>query len=104
MSMRSKLSQALLKGQNLERDRVMRICTRLIDNLRTDLNKKLMSASEKHLAQVKFQMACALVGAVQMKVMSGIDPDAETEATNLHGQNPDALGGTQVDPDGGRAG
>jgi hypothetical protein len=100
MSMRAKLTAALLKGQTLERDRVMRICTRLIENLRSDLNKKLMSASEKHLAETKFKLASAIVGAVQMKIMSGDDPDAEAEASDLHGSDSDAVGGAQGEDDG----
>ena len=65
MSMRSKLSQALTKGIELERDRCMGLCADLIKGLRASLAKKLMSAGEKHLAETKLKLAMAIMAALQ---------------------------------------
>lgn len=104
MSMRSKLSQALNKGVELERTRCMELATKLMVGLRKGLNKKLMSAHEKHFAELKLQLGEALIGALQMKIMSGEQPDAETKASEVHGRDADAMGGTQGGEDDGRAG
>ncbi len=82
-----------------ERDRVMRICARVIEQLREGVNFKLMSTAEKHLAEVKFNIASAVVGAIQIKVMSGTDPDAKAEASQIHRPDTDAVGDPQGDPD-----
>jgi hypothetical protein len=75
MSLRKKLAEAMTKGTLLERDRCMRICTAIARHLRQDLDRKLMTASEKHLAEVKFNIASAVLGAVQIKITSGEDPN-----------------------------
>jgi hypothetical protein len=75
MSLRNKLAEAMTKGTLLERDRCMRICTAIAQHLRQDLSRKLMSASEKHLAEVKFNIVSAVLGAVQIKITSGEDPN-----------------------------
>lgn len=103
MSQHKKLQESMRQGVILERDRVMRILAHIAEQTKKGLDKKLMTAAEKHLAEVRFRLAEGLIAAVQMKVMSGEDPNAEAEARDLHGQDPDALGGTQGDPDGGRS-
>ncbi len=103
MSMQTKMRNVAVAATGVERDRVLRVCLKIIENLRNDLNKKLMTTQEKHTAEVKFAIASAVTGAIQIKVMSGEDPDAK-EAIPLHGQDTDALGGPQGDPDGPSAG
>lgn len=103
MSMQTKMRNVAVAATGVERDRVMRICMEIIATLRRDLNMKLMSTQEKHTAEVKFAIASAVIAAVQIKVASGEDPDAK-EAIPLHGQDTDALGGPQGDPDGPSAG
>lgn len=103
MSMKAKLTQALNKGIELERARCMGLATQLMAGLRAGLNKKLMSAQEKHFAELKLKLGEALIGAVQMKIMSGEQPDAETAKSEVHGRDTDALGGTQGGEDDGRA-
>lgn len=100
MSMQSKLSQALNKGVELERTRCMELATKLMKGLRAGLNKKLMTAQEKHFAGLKLKLGEALIGALQMKIMSGEQPDAETEASEVHRPDTYALGDAQGDPDG----
>lgn len=99
MSMQTKMRNAQQAACIRERDRVMRICTHVIDGLRKGFNKKLMSSAEKHLAEVKLNIASAVVGAIQLKVMSGSDPDAQAEASQIHGRDADAVGDPQGDPD-----
>lgn len=97
--MQTKLRNAQQHACIRERDRVMRVCARVIDELRKGLNMKLMGAAEKHMAEVKFNIASAVIGAVQIKVMSGDDPDAKAEASQIHRSDTDAVGGPQGDPD-----
>ncbi len=99
MSMQTKLRNAQQAACLRERDRVMRICSHVIGQLRGDLNKKLMSSADKHLAEVKFTIASAIIGAIQLKVMTGDDPDAKAEASPLQRPDPDAVGPPQGDPD-----
>lgn len=104
MSMHKRLQESMRQGVILERDRCMRICTGIIEWVKTGVDNKLMTATQKHLAMVKFDLAQGLVGAIQLKIMSGEDPDAKAEATDLHGRDPDALGSEQGGPDGPSAG
>ncbi len=92
MSMQTKLRNAQQQACIRERDRVMRICARIIEQLRKGLDFKLMSTQEKHMAEVKFNIASAIIGAVQIKVMSGDDPDAKAETSPLHRPDTDAVG------------
>ena len=103
MSMKNKLSEALAKGIELERDRCMGLCIELIQGLQKGLNKKLMTSQEKHIADLKLTIGKGVVGAIQMKIMTGAQPNAEATSSEVHGQDTDALGGTQGDPDGGRS-
>ena len=100
MSAHKKMVAQMREGALLERNRCMKICATII----ADLNHKLMTATQKHLADVKLSLAQGLLGAVQIKIASGEEPDAKAEASQIHGQDADALGGTREDPDGGRAG
>ena len=102
MSMHKKLQESMRQGVILERDRTMRILSHIATETKAGLDKKLMTAAEKHLAELRFRLAEGLIAAVQMKVMSGEDPDAEKAPRQVHRPDPDALGGTQGDPDGGR--
>ena len=104
MSQHKKLQESMRQGVILERDRVMRILFRIAAQTKEGLDKKLMTTGEKHLAEIRWKLAEALIAAVQMKVMSGEDPNAKAKATDLHGPDADALGGTQGDDDGGDAG
>ena len=91
--MHKKLQESMRQGVILERDRVMRILKHIADQTKVGLDKKLMTAGEKHLAEVRWRLAEGLIAAVQMK----------EAPRQIHGQNPDDLGGTQGDPDGGSA-
>jgi hypothetical protein len=108
LSQFKKMQTATKLGTMTERDRCMRICIDVIEYLRAQLNRKLMASAEKHIAETKYRIATAVVGAVQIKIMSGADPDAEETESEVHGPDPDAVGGTRAsdeeDPDGGRAG
>lgn len=104
MSMHKKLQEQMRQGVILERDRVMRILFRIAEMTKQGLDKKLMTAGEKHLAELRWKLTEALIAAVQIQVMSGVDPNAKAEATDLHGQDPDALGSEQGGPDGPSAG
>ena len=104
MTMHKKLQEQMRQGVVLERDRVMRILQHIAANTKAGLDKKLMTAGEKHLADVRWRLCEGLLAAAQMKVMSGEDPNAEEAPKPLHGQDTDALGGTREDPDGGSAG
>ena len=104
MSQHKKLRESMRQGVILERDRVMRILKHILDTTKEGLDKKLMTAGEKHLADVRFRLAAGLIAAIQMKVMTGEDPNAKAEATSLHGLDTDALGKPQGDPDGKGAG
>ncbi len=75
--MRNKLAEAMAKGVELERDRCMAICIDIIRWTQDGLQKKLMTTTEKHTATVKLAMAQAFVGAIQMKIMSGENPNNE---------------------------
>lgn len=99
MSMQTKLRNAQQAACMRERDRVMRICSHIIEGMRLGLNKKLMASAEKHLAEVKFNIASAIVGAIQLKVMIGDEPDAKAEASPLQRPDTDAVGPPQGDPD-----
>lgn len=90
--MRKKLAEAMAKGIELERDRCMRVCTKVITTVQKGLNMKLMSTTEKHTAQVKFNMAQAFVGAVQMKIMTGEDPDGNPVQQGPGGSDRDDQG------------
>ena len=50
-------------------------------------------------AEVRWRLCEGLLGAVQMKVMSGEDPNAEASPRDLHRPDADAVGGPQGDPD-----
>ncbi len=104
MSMHKKLQESMRQGVILERDRVMRILKHIADRTKAGLDKKLMTAGEKHLAEVRWKLCEGLLAAVQMKVMSGEDPNAEEAPKPLHRPDTDAVGGPQGDPDGESAG
>lgn len=75
MSMHNKLQESMRQGVILERDRVMRLLSHLERTARESLDKKLMSAGEKHIAELRFKIAEAVIAVIQMKVMAGEDPD-----------------------------
>lgn len=100
MSMLKKHQESMRQGVILERDRCMRILFEIAEDLRKDLNKKLMSAGEKHLAEVRWKIAQAIVAVAQIKVMSGEDPNAEDPPKEGPGFDPDAVGRPQRDPAG----
>lgn len=77
MTMHKKLQEAMRNGVILERDRVMRLLTLHAKMAREALNKKLMPAGEKHIAEVRLKLAEAIIAAIQMHVMQGVDPDAD---------------------------
>ena len=104
MSLHKKMQAAGKMAEMKERDRCMRVCSYVIETLKKQLSRKLMASGEKHLAQVKFQIAGTIVAAIQIKIMSGADPDAEDTESEIHRPDPDAMGGPRDDPDGGRAG
>ena len=97
--MHKKLQEQMRQGVILERDRVMRILAHISEHTKAGLDKKLMTAGEKHLAEVRWRLCEGLLGAVQMKVMSGEDPNAEASPRDLHRPDADAVGGPQGDPD-----
>jgi hypothetical protein len=97
--MHKKLQESMRQGVILERDRVMRICTMVTKRLQADLSKKLMTAQEKHLAELKFKVAEAVVAAVQIKIMSAEDPDAKATTSDLHRPDSPPVGPAQGDPD-----
>lgn len=98
MSLHKKMQAVADAAKLRERDRVMRILHQLVMQAESGLNKKLMTAGEKHLAQVKMRIVSAVVGAIQIKVMSGVEPSAEDTPQKTNGSDPDALGGTQGNP------
>jgi hypothetical protein len=100
--MHKKLQESMRQGVILERDRCMRILFKIAANTKKGLDKKLMTAGEKYIAELRFRIAEGMIAAAQMMVMSGEDPDAKTEATDLHRQDPPSVGETQGDPDGER--
>ena len=100
MSMHKKLQEQMRKGEMLERDRVMRILFRIAAETKKGLDKTLMTAAEKHIAELRWKIASALIAAVQIQVMSGNDPDAKTKTTDLHGRDTDSLGSPQGDSNG----
>jgi hypothetical protein len=102
MSMHKKHQASMRQGVILERDRCMRIAFALAEQLKEGLNKKLMTAGEKHIADVRMKIGQAIIAAIQMQIMSGEDPNAEDPPKEGPGFNPDAVGGTQGNPDGGR--
>ena len=93
MTMRNKLAAAMAKGVETERDRCLRLCTELITALQKGVRKKLMTAQEKHIAETKLKIGQAIVGAIQMKIMTGAQLNAKTKASDVHGRDADALGG-----------
>jgi hypothetical protein len=97
MSLRNKLAEAMTKGIELERQRCLGILVTIAHNLRHDLNRKLMTTAEKHTAEVKFGIASAVLGAAQIKILSGEQPDAFDRPKS------DAVRRPQGDEDGGRA-
>lgn len=81
MTILKKIGQARAEATKEERDRVMRILNKLTDDTQAKLNKKLMTAQEKHLAEVKMALVRGVVGALQIQVMSGKDPDDDGDQT-----------------------
>ncbi len=100
--MHKKLQESMREGVILERDRCMRILFGIAKATKKGLNQKLMTAGEKHVAELRFKIAEGLIAAAQLQIMSGNDPDAKATPTPLHGSDADALGGTPRDPDGER--
>lgn len=97
MSIHKKLQDSMRQGVILERDRCMRILFRLADETRKGLNRKLMTAGEKHLAELRLKIAEGVIAAAQIKIMSGEDPDAPKD---LHARDADPLRGPQGNADG----
>lgn len=100
MSQLKKMQAVAAAATDRERDRVMAILHELVMQTKSGLDKKLMTATEKHLAQVKMRIASAVIGAIQIKVMSGVVPNAEDTPPKDDGQDTDALGSPQGDPAG----
>lgn len=98
--MHKKLQQSMREGVILERDRCMRIAFNLANELKAGLDKKLMTAGEKHIADVRMKIGQAIIAAIQMQIMSGEDPDAKDAPLEILRPDSDAVGGTQGDPDG----
>lgn len=100
MTLYKKLQDSMRQGVILERDRCMRVLFELAKHTKKGLDKKLMTATEKHLAEVRFKIAEGIIAAAQMKIMSGEDPDAKEAPSQIHGPDGNALGQEQGDPDG----
>jgi hypothetical protein len=92
MSMLKKHQESMRQGVILERDRCMRILAAIAEDLGKALEKKLMSAGEKHLAEVRFKICQGIIAVAQIKVMSGEDPNAEDTPKEGPGFDPDAVG------------
>lgn len=80
MTMHKKLQEAMRNGVILERDRVMRLLAMVSKSTKAALDKKLMTAAEKHLAQLRWKLAEALIAQLQVLVMQGVDPNAQEPA------------------------
>ena len=92
MSMHKKLQESMREGVILERDRCMRILFGLAKTTKAGLDKKLMTAGEKHLAELRFKIAEGVIAAAQLQIMNGEDPDAEDTPKEGPGFDPDAVG------------
>jgi len=92
VSMHKKLQESMREGVILERDRCMRILFRIAKTTKGLLDKKLMSAGEKHLAELRFKIAEGVIAAAQLQIMNGEDPDAEDTPKEGPGFDPDAVG------------
>lgn len=77
MTMHKKLQESMRQGVILERDRCMRILFNLAKKTKAGLEKKLMTAGEKHVAELRFKIAEGIIAAAQLQIMEGVDPDAE---------------------------
>lgn len=99
MSMHKKMVEQMRQGALMERDRVMRCIVEIAISTRQGLDKKLMTAGEKHVAELRFKIAEGVLAALQMMVMSGEDPNAKETTTDILGSDGDAVGGAQGDPD-----
>jgi len=92
MSMLKKHQESMRQGVILERDRCMRILFEIAKETKAGLDKKLMAAGEKHLAELRFKIAEAVIAAAQLQIMSGEDPNAEDPPKEGPGFDPDAVG------------
>jgi hypothetical protein len=92
MSMLKKHQESMRQGVILERDRCMRILVDIAVTVKAGLDKKLMGVGEKHIAELRWKLTEGLIAAIQMEVMSGVDPNAEDTPKEGPGFDPDAVG------------
>lgn len=102
MSQLKKMQAVANAAMLRERNRVMAILHEFVVQMQRDVNKKLMTATEKHVAQVKAGLASTIIAAIQIMVMTGVVPSAEDTPPKDDGSNPDALGSSQGNRNGGR--
>jgi hypothetical protein len=51
-----------------------------------------MGVGEKHIAELRWKLTEGLIAAIQMEVMSGVDPNAKDTPKEGPGFDPDAVG------------
>ncbi len=78
MSMRAKLAQAMVKATEIERGRVLWCIDQVTEDLKADLEKKILIETERHLVETKIKIFRVLSQLVKMRIFSGAVPE-ETE-------------------------
>lgn len=66
--------QAVQAAVLAERNRCLAILTELVNDLRKELDKKILIEAQRHLAQTKLKMAEAIVRKVTSKIKFGMMP------------------------------
>lgn len=101
--LREKLSESMTKGIAIERKRCIGILLETQRRVHEGLRRKLMTNTDKQVAQVKLAICDAVVTELQMKFNTNYQPNAEAEKSEVHRPDSVPLGETQGDPDGGGA-
>lgn len=79
MSLRNKLLDAARVAVQEERVRITRILDRVEKECVEGVEKKLLREVERHAAEVKLQLARAVIERVRSGIMLGVDLPAEQE-------------------------
>lgn len=95
MSLKDKLTRAALNAGTeaaaRERARCLYVLDKLLDTMRKGLDQKLMNAGEKHLAEVRMQIAERLVTHARRGITMGLRPPGP-----VHKMVPDRLDDYQL--------
>lgn len=79
MTLRKKLEAALVRGVQEERGRVLWLINQLEENLKADIQKKLLIEAQRHTAMVKLKIFQTITSQLRRAIVSNVQPPTERQ-------------------------